>query len=111
AIGGPSAGAMFALAIYDKLTPGELTDGQVIAGTGEIDAEGRVGSIGGVQQKIISSEDAGADIFMVPADNCAEALDVDLDGLRLVEMDTLHSAVTSLETLADDPDADVPDCE
>jgi Lon-like protease len=111
AIGGPSAGAMFALAIYDKLTPGELTDGQVIAGTGEIDAEGRVGSIGGVQQKIISSEDAGADIFMVPADNCAEALDVDLDRLRLVEMDTLHSAVTSLETLADDPDADVPDCE
>jgi PDZ domain-containing protein len=110
-IGGPSAGAMFALAIYDKLTPGELTDGQVIAGTGEIDARGNVGSIGGIQQKILSSENVGADIFLVPADNCAEALDVDHDGLRLVEIDTLHSAVTSLDALAADPDADVPDCE
>jgi PDZ domain-containing protein len=110
-IGGPSAGAMFALAIYDKLTPGELTDGQVIAGTGEIDANGNVGSIGGIQQKILASERIGADIFLVPADNCAEALDVDHDDLQLVEVDTLHSAVTSLDALAADPDADVPDCE
>jgi Lon-like protease len=111
AIGGPSAGAMFALAIYDKLTPGALTDGQIIAGTGEIDSEGNVGSIGGIQQKIVAAEDVGADLFLVPADNCAEALDADVDDVRLVEIDTLHQAVTSLETLADDPDADVPDCE
>ena len=110
-IGGPSAGAMFALAIYDKLTPGELTDGQVIAGTGEIDAKGNVGSIGGIQQKIVGSERVGADIFLVPADNCAEAVDVDHDDLQLVEIDTLHSAVTSLDALAADPDADVPNCE
>jgi Lon-like protease len=110
-IGGPSAGAMFALAIYDRLTPGELTNGEVIAGTGEIDARGNVGAIGGIQQKILSSESVGADIFLVPADNCAEAVGVDPDGLRLVEIDTLHSAVISLEALAEDPDADVPDCE
>jgi Lon-like protease len=110
AIGGPSAGAMFALAIYDRLTPGELTDGQIIAGTGEIDAEGNVGQIGGIQQKIVAAESAGADVFLVPMGNCAEALDGDVDGIRLVEMDTMHQAVTSLEAIADDPDADVPDC-
>lgn len=110
AIGGPSAGAIFALAIYDKLTPGPLTDGQVIAGTGEIDSEGRVGSIGGVQQKILAAENAGADLFLVPKDNCPEAVDADVEGVRLVEIDTLHQAVTSLEALADDPDADVPAC-
>jgi Lon-like protease len=110
AIGGPSAGAMFALAIYDKLTPGELTDGQVIAGTGEIDADGNVGSIGGIQQKILAAEGIGADLFLVPKDNCAEAVDADVDDVRLVEMGTLHQAVTSLDELADDPEADVPDC-
>jgi Lon-like protease len=110
-IGGPSAGSMFALAIYDKLTPGSLTDGQVIGGTGEIDARGNVGSIGGIQQKILGAEAAGADLFLVPKANCAEALGADTDDIRLVEMATLHQAVTSLETLADDPDADVPDCD
>ncbi|HYJ69934.1 MAG TPA: PDZ domain-containing protein [Nocardioidaceae bacterium] len=110
AIGGPSAGTMFALAIYDKLTPGPLTDGRVIAGTGEIDAEGNVGSIGGIQQKILGAEAAGADLFMVPKANCAEALGADVDDIQLVEMATLDQAVTSLETLADNPDADVPDC-
>ena len=110
AIGGPSAGAMFALAIYDKLTPGPLTDGHVIAGTGEIDAEGNVGSIGGIQQKIVAADRIGADLFLVPHDNCVEALDVDVDDIRLVEMGTLHQAVTSLDELADDPEADVPDC-
>ncbi len=110
-IGGPSAGTMFALAIYDKLTPGSLTDGQVIAGTGEIDAKGNVGSIGGIQQKILGAEDAGADLFLVPEANCAEALDGDTGDIRLVEMATLHQAVTSLEAIADNPDADVPDCD
>jgi Lon-like protease len=110
-IGGPSAGTMFALAIYDRLTPGSLTDGQVIAGTGEITSNGKVGAIGGVQQKIIASEDVGAKFFLVPKANCGEASQVGLDGMRLVEIDTLHSAIDSLETLAKNPDASVPDCE
>lgn len=111
AIGGPSAGAMFALAIYDKLTPGPLTDGHVVAGTGEINSEGRVGSIGGVQQKIVAAREAGADLFLVPKENCGEAVEADVEGVELVEMGTLHQAVTSLESLADDPEADVPNCE
>ena len=64
---------MFALGIYDVLTPGSLTDGKVIAGTGEIDAEGKVGPIGGIQQKLVGAQDDGAELFLVPADNCAEA--------------------------------------
>src|SRR5690606_9258337 len=96
-IGGPSAGAMFALAIYDRLTPGPLTDGRAIAGTGEIDTRGKVGSVGGIQQKILAARSAGADLCLVPKANCDEAVDADVEGVRLVEIDTLHQAVQSLE--------------
>ena len=58
-IGGPSGGLMFALGIYDTLTPGSLTDGKVIAGTGEIDADGKVVAIGGIQQKLVGAQDDG----------------------------------------------------
>ena len=60
-VGGPSAGLMFALGIYDKLTPGELTGGRFIAGTGEIDADGEVGPIGGIQQKLVAARESGRD--------------------------------------------------
>jgi len=111
-IGGPSAGTMFALAIYDKLTPGPLTGGASIAGTGEIEADGTVRSIGGIQQKIAAAADDGATIFLVPAGNCEEAVgaDVDLDSIQLVRISSLHDAVTSLEALDDDPGATVPAC-
>ena len=69
-VGGPSAGLMFSLAIYDALTPGELTGGKNIAGTGTMDDEGVVGPIGGIRQKLIGARRAGADFFLAPADNC-----------------------------------------
>jgi PDZ domain-containing protein len=109
-IGGPSAGTMFALAIYDKLTPGELTGGKKIAGTGEITAEGVVGPIGGVRQKMAGADAAGASIFLVPAANCAEAADGDDHGLTLVKVTKLDDAISSLETLAADSKAEVPTC-
>ncbi|MWA05240.1 PDZ domain-containing protein [Actinomadura sp. LD22] len=98
-IGGPSAGLMFALAIYDKLTPGSLSAGKFIAGTGEIDAEGQVGPIGGIQQKMIAARRAGATIFLTPAKNCSEALGARPGGLRLVRADTLHSAVQAINAV------------
>jgi PDZ domain-containing protein len=112
-IGGPSAGTVFALAIYDKLTPGELTGGEIVAGTGAIDADGVVGPIGGVQQKIVSARDDGAAVFLAPADNCDEARDaaVEPGEIRVVRIATLQEAIDSLEMLAEDPDADVPTCE
>ncbi len=109
-IGGPSAGTMFALAIYDKLTPGELTGGKKIAGTGEITADGVVGPIGGIRQKMRGAANADASIFLVPAANCSEATDGDDDGLKLVKITTLDDAISSLEALAKDPKATVPVC-
>jgi PDZ domain-containing protein len=109
-IGGPSAGTMFALAIYDKLTPGSLTGGKKIAGTGEMTPEGTVGPIGGIRQKMAGAADHGATIFLVPAANCAEATDGDDDGLKLVKISTLKDAISSLEALAKDADAKVPSC-
>ncbi|MQY03506.1 YlbL family protein [Actinomadura macrotermitis] len=98
-VGGPSAGLMFSLAIVDKLTPGSLTGGRFIAGTGTITPDGKVGPIGGIQQKMVAARRAGATVFMTPADNCADALAAKPDGLRLIRADTLHNARQALEDL------------
>lgn len=98
-IGGPSAGLMFALAIVDKLTPGELNGGQFVAGTGEITSDGQVGPIGGIPFKMRAARDAGATVFLVPADNCLEASQRAPDGLRLVRVENLSGAISSLEAL------------
>ena len=98
-VGGPSAGLIFALAIVDKLTPGELENGRTIAGTGEIDVKGNISQIGGISFKLVAARDAGATTFLVPAGNCAEAKADVPDGLRLVKVDTLTSAVKALEDL------------
>ena len=111
-IGGPSAGLMFSLAIYDTLTPGDLTGGKDVAGTGTITDRGVVGAIGGIQQKIVGAKRDGATIFLVPPENCADALDAPVDphDIRLVKAATLSSAIDSLTTYAKDPDADLPRC-
>jgi len=99
-IGGPSAGLMFSLGIYDKLTPGALTGGAHIAGTGTIDASGTVGEIGGIQQKIAGARDDGATVFLVPADDCADVgRFVDDEEIRLVAVATMVEAVEALESL------------
>jgi len=98
-IGGPSAGLMFALGIIDKLTPMNLTGGKFIAGTGEIEASGKVDPIGGIQQKMIGARQAGATIFLTPASNCADAKGAVPAGLRLVSVSTLSQAVNDLEAI------------
>ncbi|MER7166901.1 PDZ domain-containing protein [Micromonospora sp. NPDC000207] len=98
-IGGPSAGLMFALGIIDKLQPEDLTGGKIIAGTGTIDDQGGVGAIGGIPQKLVGAKDAGADAFLVPADNCAEALRNPQPDLPLLRVASLDEALTALETL------------
>lgn len=111
-IGGPSAGLIFSLAVYDTLTPGSLTGGAAISGTGTISEGGRVGPIGGIQQKIVAAADSGAEVFLVPPRNCDAAMAVgnDEEEMRLVKAPTLHSAVTSLQKYVEDPDADLPRC-
>jgi len=111
-IGGPSAGLIFSLGVYDRLTPGALSGGNDIAGTGTIEADGRVGPIGGIQQKIVAAANAGAKVFLVPADNCdsAQHADVKKGEIRLVKAATMHSAVESLKAYAADRSADLPAC-
>ncbi|WP_028645582.1 YlbL family protein [Nocardioides sp. URHA0020] len=109
-IGGPSAGLMFSLGIYDTLTKGSLTDGRTIAGTGTIDAAGHVGPIGGIQQKIAGARNDGAQLFMVPPDNCDEAVGAPNGDMRLVEAPTTHSALESIKKWVKDPDAKLPTC-
>ena len=98
-IGGPSAGLMFALGIVDKLRPEDLTGGKIIAGTGTIDDEGRVGPIGGITQKLIGAKEAGAQVFLVPADNCAEAVQNVPARLPLLKIASLDEALNALQTL------------
>jgi PDZ domain-containing protein len=97
-IGGPSAGLMFTLGIIDKLRPADLTGGKIIAGTGTIDDEGNVGPIGGIPQKLVGAKDAGAQLFLVPADNCAEAMRNAVSGLPMAEVATVDDALTALQT-------------
>ncbi|MGY4711434.1 YlbL family protein [Mycolicibacterium sp. CBM1] len=98
-IGGPSAGLMFSLAVIDKLTTGDLNGSKFIAGTGTISEDGKVGPIGGITHKMLAAQEAGASVFLVPADNCDEAKSMRDDGMELVKVDTLAGAVDSLHTL------------
>jgi Lon-like protease len=109
-IGGPSAGMVFALAIYDTMTPGTLLDGMHIAGTGTISAEGEVGAIGGIQQKIAASSDEGASLFLAPAGNCDEAALADPGDMRVVRIETLDDAIAAVEDAAAGNSDSLPSC-
>ncbi len=109
-VGGPSAGLMFSLGIIDKLTPGDLTAGRFVAGTGTIDDAGTVGPIGGISMKLIAARDAGAEFFLAPAANCAEAAKNTPSGLRLVKVETLDGALKALEQIRSGQSAALPSC-
>jgi PDZ domain-containing protein len=97
AIGGPSAGLMWALGLYDLLTPGDLTGGRTIAGTGQIGIHGEVLPIGGIGEKLSAAAHAGAEVFLVPKDNLAEARAAGDHGMHLVVVETFGDAVKYLE--------------
>ena len=97
-LGGPSAGLMFSLAIYDQLTPDDLTKGRSIAGTGTIQCDGHVGAIGGIEQKVSGAERRGAEIFLSPVDNLADAKRA-ADDIEVVAIDTFTDAIDYLEGL------------
>jgi PDZ domain-containing protein len=111
-VGGPSAGLMYALSIIDQLTPGDLTGGVVVAGTGEISPDGKVGEIGGITQKMISAHDSpnNATVFLVPHGNCPEAVHAKPKGLRLIDVSTLDDAEKALAALRHDPTGVLHEC-
>ncbi|GGE85371.1 YlbL family protein [Mycetocola zhadangensis] len=111
-VGGPSAGMMFALGIMDKLTEGELNGGSHVAGTGTIDAEGNVGAIGGIRQKLFGARDAGAKYFLAPETNCNEVVGHVPDGIRVFSVATLDQAATVLDAISSDSGFEaLPTCE
>ncbi len=109
-VGGPSAGTMFALGIIDELTPGSLTGGAFVAGTGTIDDNGNVGPIGGISLKTIGARDKGAKFFFTPADNCEEAAKDIPGGLTLVKIKTLDDAMTALKDIKSGDTKALPSC-
>ncbi|OIK15178.1 SepM family pheromone-processing serine protease [Bacillus sp. MUM 13] len=107
-IGGPSAGLMFTLEIYNQLTKGDLTKGYQIAGTGTMSEDGSVGPIGGIQQKIVAADETGAQIFFAPNEkgrlhsNYRDALTAAKDiktKMKIVPVDSFDDALNYLEKL------------
>ena len=109
-VGGPSAGMMFALGVIERLTQGGITGGMTIAGTGTITDDGVVGKIGGIQMKIKGARNAGATVFLVPADNCREARTGAPKGIQLVKVDKLSTALSALASIRSGKPADAPHC-
>ncbi|GAB7031147.1 PDZ domain-containing protein [Streptomyces sp. NPDC021749] len=109
-VGGPSAGLMFALGIVDKLTPGNMTGGRFVAGTGTIDDNGKVGPIGGISMKTVGARDKGAEFFLTPKDNCATAAKDIPAGLRLVKVGTIGDAVKALQKISKGDTDGLPSC-
>ena len=96
-VGGPSAGFIYALAIADVLSAQDLAGGRTVAATGTIDGDGDVGPVGGVKQKAIAVQRAGADVFLVPAGEVEQAR---RSGLRVVGVERLQLAMAALSAAA-----------
>ena len=96
--GGPSAGLMFTLTVYNLLTTEDLSGGRKIAGTGTINLDGTVGPIGGVKQKVFAAEGVGATYFLCPVDNYADAVSV-AKNIQVVKIATVQQAIDFLKGL------------
>jgi PDZ domain-containing protein len=111
AVGGPSAGLMLALGVYDRLTPGSLTGTTIVAGTGTIDDAGTVGAIGGIQQKMYAARhDFKARIFLAPASDCSDAKGAIPKGLQVVKVSTFDDALHALAAVRAGNTAGLPHC-
>ncbi|MCT8139041.1 PDZ domain-containing protein [Anaerobacillus sp. CMMVII] len=107
-IGGPSAGLMFSLEIYNQLIETDISKGYAIAGTGSLNEEGEVGRIGGVKQKVIAANRAGAEYFLAPNEfgsptsNYLDAVEVVKSlktTMKIIPIDTFEQALEFLESL------------
>ncbi|MCT1908237.1 YlbL family protein [Brachybacterium paraconglomeratum] len=111
-VGGPSAGLIFSLSVYDELTEGALTGGHAIAGTGTIAEDGTVGSIGGIRQKMVGAEESDAQFFLAPSANCEEVVGYEPDGLEVVAVGTFEEALEATTTIAETGAVEgLPTCE
>ena len=93
-VGGPSAGLMMALNVYNNLIPEDITNSKIIAGTGTIEIDGSVGPVGGIKQKIIAAKRAGAQLILVPVANFEEARQFETDKTAIVAVDSFDEALS-----------------
>lgn len=108
---GPSAGLVFALAIYDKISGGTLLGDATVAGTGAIDPTGKVSAIGGLRAKLAGAESGGASVFLIPADNCADLGGAETS-LQVVPVSSLRDAISALQLIKEGQQPmEVPSCE
>ncbi len=110
-IGGPSAGLMFALGIYDLVTPGDLTGSARIAGTGTLAPTGQVGPIGGIRQKMAGAAGIGATFFLAPADNCGEVVGHVPSGMEAFKVATFDEALADVKAIAAGQTANLARCD
>ena len=99
---------IFSLAVIDKLSPGELNGGRLVAGTGTISEDGTVGPIGGIVHKVRAAEEKGTELFLAPADNCTEAISRDHGDMVIAKVTTLDDAITAMADF--DAGRDVEEC-
>jgi PDZ domain-containing protein len=109
-VGGPSAGLMFSLGVFDVLTDGALAGGASIAGTGTLDDTGTVGPIGGIAQKMVGAQRSGATFFLAPSENCADVLGHVPDGLTVVKVSTFADARDAVAEIGRGQTAALPHC-
>lgn len=107
-VGGTSAGLMNAIAIMDLLSPGNMVNGHTVAGTGTLDLDGNVGTIGGIRQKVVAAKEVGAEFVIVPRGNLEEAETASVD-IKLVPVDTIDDALDYLAALPPTQAATSPD--
>lgn len=109
-IGGPSAGMMYTLGLIDKLTAQDETGGRIIAGTGTINAKGKVGEIGGIRLKMIGAKRDGATWFLAPKGNCDEVVGHVPAGMRDVAVSTIDEAYDAVVAIGKGKGASLPHC-
>ena len=92
-VGGPSAGLMMALNVYNSLTEYDITKGIKVAGTGTIEIDGSVGPVGGVKQKVIAAKNAGSTLILVPTANFDDVQSYIDEDTSIVSVDTFNEAL------------------
>ena len=93
--GGPSGGMVFTLGVIEELTPQDLLRGRKVAGTGTIDLLGKVGPIGGIDEKLIAAQRVGVTVFLAPRSNCSEIRSIP-EGITVFAISTIEDAVKAL---------------
>jgi len=96
-VGGPSGGMIFTLAVIELLTKENLLKGRTVAGTGTIRADGSIGPIGGIKEKLIAAKRAGIDLFLAPKGNCSELSSIP-EGITVAAVGTIDEAVAALSS-------------